>query len=401
MWHRFALILVLSGAAAVPAFAQQAGSEQKLQQEIEAVFNNWLEAFNRGDGKAAAAFFVANAPAINPNGVVRVTGQEYANRVQMQHQQNFNTTAMIDQIQAIGSDAAYALGPWTSTFGPNGGGRSGGLWLQLYERRADPSHASEDRKEMPGRTRVPMQVPMRMRARTRRVADRGRTRKPTRDGVSGHNRLDQFARIGSPLLKRRPSDAGLRHHALIRPFLGRRYGSASVPVAGGISRRIPMSMCLYVARGQEAELRELAEDAETLCDMGLGSRGGAGSRGSRSRREFAVHGGKACPHRGDDRAAAASAPGARSDHEQGRTAGGKSPYCGGSGGRWQYRLGRARRTLRRLGRPRGAAPGGSARSAAGRRSAQELAHVPFPLHRPRPGRLAAGQLVDGRRRGGG
>jgi hypothetical protein len=40
-----------------------------------------------------------------------------------------------------------------------------------------------------------------------------------------------------------------------------------------------MSMCLYIARGQEAELRELAEDAETLCEMGLGSMGGGGFAG--------------------------------------------------------------------------------------------------------------------------
>jgi hypothetical protein len=32
-----------------------------------------------------------------------------------------------------------------------------------------------------------------------------------------------------------------------------------------------MSMCLYIARGAESELRELAEDAETLCGMGLDS----------------------------------------------------------------------------------------------------------------------------------
>jgi hypothetical protein len=40
-----------------------------------------------------------------------------------------------------------------------------------------------------------------------------------------------------------------------------------------------MSMCLYIARGAEAELRELAEDAETLCEMGLGSMGGGGFAG--------------------------------------------------------------------------------------------------------------------------
>ena len=32
-----------------------------------------------------------------------------------------------------------------------------------------------------------------------------------------------------------------------------------------------MSMCLYIARGAEARLRELAEDAESLCGMGLDS----------------------------------------------------------------------------------------------------------------------------------
>ncbi|HEV3371002.1 MAG TPA: nuclear transport factor 2 family protein [Xanthobacteraceae bacterium] len=136
MWHRFAMILILSVAAAVPALAQQAGTDQKLQQEIEAVFNGWLDVYNRGDGKAAIGFLLPNAPFINPNGIVR-GGPEYVNRVELQQQQNVKVTAKIDQIQAVGPDAAYALGPWTSTFGPNGGGRSGGMWLQLYERRAD------------------------------------------------------------------------------------------------------------------------------------------------------------------------------------------------------------------------------------------------------------------------
>ena len=41
-----------------------------------------------------------------------------------------------------------------------------------------------------------------------------------------------------------------------------------------------MSMCLYTARGAEARLRELAEDAESLCGMGLDSMfGGPGGPG--------------------------------------------------------------------------------------------------------------------------
>jgi hypothetical protein len=35
-----------------------------------------------------------------------------------------------------------------------------------------------------------------------------------------------------------------------------------------------MSMCMYVARGPEAQLRELAEDAETLCGVGMAAFGG-------------------------------------------------------------------------------------------------------------------------------
>jgi ketosteroid isomerase-like protein len=136
MRHRLLLLMFLAGAA-VPAHAQQPDSEQKLRQEIEAMFTAWLDALNRGDGKAAAAFFVPNAPAINPNGIVRGGGQEQANRIELQHQQNSVTTAKIDQVQAVGSDAAYAVGPWRSTFGPAGESQVGGMWLQLYERRGD------------------------------------------------------------------------------------------------------------------------------------------------------------------------------------------------------------------------------------------------------------------------
>ena len=40
-----------------------------------------------------------------------------------------------------------------------------------------------------------------------------------------------------------------------------------------------MSMCMYVARGPEAQLRELAEDAETLCGLGMATFGGGGLAG--------------------------------------------------------------------------------------------------------------------------
>src|ERR1700674_1788175 len=40
-----------------------------------------------------------------------------------------------------------------------------------------------------------------------------------------------------------------------------------------------MSMCMYIARGPEAQLRELAEDGEALCDLGMATFGGGGLAG--------------------------------------------------------------------------------------------------------------------------
>jgi hypothetical protein len=38
-------------------------------------------------------------------------------------------------VHAIGSDGAYAFGPWTTTFGANGESEAHGMWLQLYQRQ--------------------------------------------------------------------------------------------------------------------------------------------------------------------------------------------------------------------------------------------------------------------------
>ena len=137
MLRRLTLLFCLVGAITNPASGQQVGmpSDDKLRQDIETVLTNWLDALNRGDAKAAGSFFVPNAPAINPSGMVRTGGQDYVNRIELQHQQNFQTTAKIDQVQVIGRDAAYAVGPWISTFGANSESQAHGMWLQVYERR--------------------------------------------------------------------------------------------------------------------------------------------------------------------------------------------------------------------------------------------------------------------------
>jgi uncharacterized protein (TIGR02246 family) len=139
MRRRLALTLYLAAAAAAPAFAQAPGAaDPKLRAEIEAVFTGWLEALNKADGRAAAAFFAPGAPAINPGGVVRGDSQDYVNRVAQQSQRNTNTMATIDEVKMIGSDAAYALGPYTVTQSTNKQHTQlQGNWLQVFERRGD------------------------------------------------------------------------------------------------------------------------------------------------------------------------------------------------------------------------------------------------------------------------
>jgi uncharacterized protein (TIGR02246 family) len=136
MWHRLTLFVYLVGVITAPAFGQ-ATSEQKLRQEIETVFTEWLAAFNKGDGKAAAAFFAPDAPAINAGGVVRGESQDYINRIELQHRRNTNVVATIERVQAIGDSAAYATGPYTATFGSGNQSQEQGNWLQVYQRRGD------------------------------------------------------------------------------------------------------------------------------------------------------------------------------------------------------------------------------------------------------------------------
>jgi uncharacterized protein (TIGR02246 family) len=140
MWHRFVRTICLAcaiAAAAAPASAQAPGApEQKARAEIEAVFTAWLEALNKDDGRAAAAFFAPGAPAINPSGVVRGDSQDYANRIAQQSQLNTRTMALIDEVRMIGSDAAFALGTYTVVRGGNNKRTQlQGNWLQLFELR--------------------------------------------------------------------------------------------------------------------------------------------------------------------------------------------------------------------------------------------------------------------------
>jgi hypothetical protein len=71
-------------------------------------------------------------PAIPNKQILESTLLVARHRVELQHEQrNAKKTVKI-----VGADAAYAFGPWNSTFGRNGSGWTIGMW-QLSERRAD------------------------------------------------------------------------------------------------------------------------------------------------------------------------------------------------------------------------------------------------------------------------
>jgi uncharacterized protein (TIGR02246 family) len=122
----------------VPAVAQQkdAAAQQVTRQQIEALTAKWVEAFNAGDGKAVAALYSADNISINPLGMM--TGaQNYEERVQHEVKMGGKITLKVDQVRAIGNDAALAAGPYQITYTANrAGSQFEGNWLRVFEREA-------------------------------------------------------------------------------------------------------------------------------------------------------------------------------------------------------------------------------------------------------------------------
>ena len=122
----------------VPAVAQEkdAAAQQGARQQIEALTAEWVEAFNRGDGKAVAALYSVDNISVNPLGMM--TGvQNYEKRVQDEAKQGAKITLKVDQVRAIGSDAGLAAGPYQVTYTANpAGSQFEGNWLRVFEREA-------------------------------------------------------------------------------------------------------------------------------------------------------------------------------------------------------------------------------------------------------------------------
>jgi uncharacterized protein (TIGR02246 family) len=122
----------------VPAVAQQkdAAAQQVTRQQIEALTAKWVEAFNKGDGKAVAALYSADNISINPLGMM--TGaKNYEERVQHEVKLGGKITLTADQVRAMGNDAALAAGSYQITYTANpAGSQFEGNWLRVFEREA-------------------------------------------------------------------------------------------------------------------------------------------------------------------------------------------------------------------------------------------------------------------------
>ena len=121
----------------VPPVAQQkdAAARQRTQQQIEAVTAKWVEAFNSGDGKTVAALYAADNIAVNRLGM-RTGAQDYEQRVRDEAKLGAKITLKVDQVRAIGKDAALAAGAYQIGYTSNPtGSQFDGNWLRVFERQ--------------------------------------------------------------------------------------------------------------------------------------------------------------------------------------------------------------------------------------------------------------------------
>jgi uncharacterized protein (TIGR02246 family) len=121
----------------VPAVAQQkvAATQQRTQQQIKAVTAKWEEAFNSGDGKTVAALYSADNIAVNRLGM-RTGTQDYEKRVQDEAKLGAKITLSVDQVRAMGNDAALAAGAYQIGYTANpAGSQFEGNWLRVFERQ--------------------------------------------------------------------------------------------------------------------------------------------------------------------------------------------------------------------------------------------------------------------------
>lgn len=135
MIARSLAIAILAVGLATPALAQQSDARETVRQQIQGFMNQWVDAYNRGDGRAMAALTTADAFGVGDQGVV--SGPERFERA-VQHATAFGakvTSLQVEQVRMIGRDAAVAAGPYSVTYNNPQPLTAQGTWMQVLERQ--------------------------------------------------------------------------------------------------------------------------------------------------------------------------------------------------------------------------------------------------------------------------
>lgn len=136
MMMRTLSVAMLAVAVASPAIAQQGGAAgQKSRQQIEAFMNNWVDAYNHGDGKTLTALSATDAFGVGDHGVL--TGDQRIERIIENEAKSGGkvTDLRVEDVRMIGRNAAVAAGPYTVTYSNPRPLTIEGTWLQVLERQ--------------------------------------------------------------------------------------------------------------------------------------------------------------------------------------------------------------------------------------------------------------------------
>ncbi len=137
--HRILSLLVLM--LAVPFLmscttAPPPGTTAEDSQAIKAASAQWIEAFNRGDAAALAAFYTEGARVLEPNAPL-VVGRE---NIQATFQGFFNTSGLELQLTvldlSVHGDMAHKVGNYTLTIQPEEGDAitDSGKYVEIWKR---------------------------------------------------------------------------------------------------------------------------------------------------------------------------------------------------------------------------------------------------------------------------
>ena len=112
-------------------------SAEPLRDQIGHLEAAWLDAYQRGDGKAAAALVSKDVVVINAEGRAVGGGDLYSASI-ARYAKAAKLSIKIDDIQPLGEDAAMATGHYVANVkADKGEWTDQGYWLRLYVREGN------------------------------------------------------------------------------------------------------------------------------------------------------------------------------------------------------------------------------------------------------------------------